>query len=138
MTKFWKNYSLSIVLTALFLVSWSVQTWAGWMKYSNEQQSRGQQVSIFGKDGYIWDWSQATFENWQSEFLQLLSFVLLTSFLIHKGSHESKDGDEEMKALIVSLHERLHKIEKRLPDAELASDAEVAAEPKVAPVSHIV
>lgn len=108
------------------------------MKYSNEQQSRGQQVSIFGKDGYIWDWSQATFENWQSEFLQLLSFVLLTSFLIHKGSHESKDGDEEMKALIVSLHERLHKIEKRLPDAELASDAEVAAEPKVAPVSHIV
>jgi hypothetical protein len=48
--------------------------------------------------GYIWPWAQATFENWQSEFLQLFAFVALTTFLIHKGSPESKDSDEQMQA----------------------------------------
>jgi hypothetical protein len=38
----------------------------------------------------------ATFENWQSEFLQLFTMVILTAFLIHKGSSESKDSDDEM------------------------------------------
>ena len=35
-------------------------------------------------------------ENWQSEFLQLLSFVVLTTFLIHRHSHESRDSQDEM------------------------------------------
>lgn len=90
------------------------------MKYSNEQHSKNQPVAVFGEDGYVWDWGQATFENWQSEFLQLLSFVVLTSFLIHKGSHESKDGDEELKQLVIGLHERLDRLERQqLEDKEL-------------------
>jgi hypothetical protein len=50
-------------------------------------------------------------ENWQSEFLQLLTFVVLTSFLIHRGSHESKDTDEEMMAMLKSIDRRLRKLE---------------------------
>jgi hypothetical protein len=37
---------------------------------------------------------QATFENWESEFLQMLLFVVLTIFLRQKGSSESKSCDE--------------------------------------------
>lgn len=112
MARLWKNYSLSIVLAVLFIVSWGIQTYAGWQKYSNEQIEKHQKPEVFGQQGYVWDWAAATFENWQSEFLQLLSFVVLTSFLIHKGSHESKDGDEEMKALILDIRNRLDRLEK--------------------------
>lgn len=111
MKNFLKNYSLSIVLGILFLLSWGVQSWAGWQRYAGEQAEKGQQATILGSNGYVWEWSEATFENWQSEFLQLLTFVVLTSFLIHKGSHESKDGDEELKEMIRQLHKRLDKLE---------------------------
>lgn len=46
-------------------------------------------------------------ENWQSEFLQLLTFVVLTAFFIHRGSHESRDSDDEMKAMLQRIEQRL-------------------------------
>jgi hypothetical protein len=109
MKNLFKNYGLSLVLAALFLVSWGMQTWTGWMKFQDEQKSHGQTAQVFGSGGYVWEWGEATFENWQSEFLQLLSFVVLTSFLIHKGSHESKDSDEEMQS-------QLNRIERKLSE----------------------
>jgi hypothetical protein len=33
---------------------------------------------------------QATAENWESEFLQMAAYVLLTAFLFQRGSPESK------------------------------------------------
>ena len=51
-------------------------------------------------------WSR-TLENWQSEFLQLLTFVVLTTYLYHKGSHESKDSDEEMQAALARIEQKL-------------------------------
>ncbi|MEV5406982.1 DUF6766 family protein, partial [Streptomyces albidoflavus] len=37
----------------------------------------------------------ATFENWESEFLQMALYVILTAVLIQKGSPESRSPDEE-------------------------------------------
>lgn len=107
----WKNYGLSITLAALFLFSWIAQTAMGWVKYAEEQKEHQQVATVFGDGGYLWHWGEATFENWQSEFLQLLTFVVLTSFLIHKGSHESKDTDEEMMAAINRIEKKLSAIE---------------------------
>ena len=109
--RLWRDYSLSLVLGALFLVSWLVQTVAGWFWYVSEQEQHEQAPQAFGPDGYFWTWLQATMENWQSEFLQLLTFVVLTSFLIHKGSHESRDEQDLMKAQIELILARLE--EKR-------------------------
>lgn len=101
------NYGLTIVLAILFMTSWITQSYAGWKQFSAEQQQHGQQAKLAGEDGYLWDWLAKTMENWQSEFLQLLTFVVLTSFLIHKGSHESRDEDDKTE-------ERLERIEKKL------------------------
>src|SRR5688572_13753991 len=90
MGRLWRDYNLRIVLFALFLVAWIGQTATGWVEFAAEQQQHGQEAAVFGQDGYFWRWGQATLENWQSEFLQLFTFVVLTTFLIHKGSHESK------------------------------------------------
>jgi hypothetical protein len=108
--RLWQDYNLSIILSALFLVSWGLQTWAGWVKFSANQEEHQQVAELFGPSGYVFEWLSATMENWQSEFLQLLTFVVLTASFIHKGSHESKDSDEELKAMIRRIEERLAKI----------------------------
>ena len=108
--RLWQDYNLSIILSALFLVSWGLQTWAGWVKFSANQEEHQQVAELFGPSGYVFEWLSATMENWQSEFLQLLTFVVLTASFIHRGSHESKDSDEELKAMIRRIEERLAKI----------------------------
>ena len=107
MGRFIRNYSLSLVLAALFLGAWLLQTVLGWYEFTAEQREHGQAARWLGAEGYLWTWGRATFENWQSEFLQMLTFVVLTSVLIHKGSHESKDSDEQLRAAVDRIERRL-------------------------------
>ena len=102
-----RDYGLSIVLAGLFFFSWVLQATTGWVEFAAQQGQHGQAAQLFGSDGYIWEFFAATFENWQSEFLQLFTMVVLTAFLIHKGSTESKDSDEEMKLMLNRIEERL-------------------------------
>jgi len=110
--RLWRDYSLSIVLAVLFLASWFVQTISGWFEFVSDQNAHGQAAQAFGADGYIWAWAQATFENWQSEFLQLFTFVVLTTFLIHRESHESRDSNDEMQAQLDRIETRLNELQK--------------------------
>jgi hypothetical protein len=104
------NYGLGWVLLALFLVSWALQTWTGWREFEAEQASHQQSAEVFGDDGYVWAWAQATFENWQSEFLQLLAMAVLTAFLIYKGSGESRDSDDEMQEQLARIERKLNSL----------------------------
>ena len=45
----------------------------------------------------MWQFWESTLENWQSEFLQMFSFAVLSALFIHRGSAESKDSDEQIK-----------------------------------------
>ena len=56
---------------------------------------------------------QSTMENWQSEFLQLLTFVVFTTYLIYRGSHESKDNDDEVFEMLQRIEEKLERLEAR-------------------------
>jgi hypothetical protein len=109
--KLLRDYGLSIVLAVLFLGSWLLQSTTGWVEFVAEQQAHGEQAQLFGSSGYFWSWMQSTFENWQSEFLQLFTMVVLVSFLIHRGSQQSKDSDEELRAQLDEMEERLIRIE---------------------------
>jgi hypothetical protein len=135
MGRLWRDYNLSIVLFALFLASWLGQTVTGWFEFVAEQQQHGQAAQVLGQDGYVWPWAQATLENWQSEFLQLLTFVILTAYLIHKGSHESKDSDDRMQAQLDRIERRLEELARGEAGHGRASvpaafTADAAARPK--------
>ena len=106
-----RDYGLSITLATLFFVSWLLQTWMGWVEFVADQASRGQAAEAFGPEGYVWRWGQSTFENWQSEFLQVFTFIVLTTFLVHRKSHESPDTDYDTEAA-------LRRIEAKLQDLE--------------------
>jgi hypothetical protein len=95
MSKILRNNGLSIVLTLLFLLFLVGQAVAGMYEYNDEQQEHGQPTVDFA--GYLntSHFVEATTENWESEFLQMFFFVVLTACLFQKGSAESKDPDKE-------------------------------------------
>jgi hypothetical protein len=109
--RLWRNHSLSITIAVLFLIAWVLQTVLGWGEYVAEQISLGEQPEVFGPTGYLWSWGRATFENWQSEFLQVFAFIVLTTFLIHRHSHESPDTDYDTEAALRRIEARLARIE---------------------------
>ncbi len=82
------DYGAGYLLAALFLASWVLQTWFGWVEYRDEGALHGQAPTLVG---YMPLWARATFENWQSEFLQVLAAALIFRKLLLKGSPESKE-----------------------------------------------
>ncbi|MEJ7683989.1 MAG: DUF6766 family protein [Segetibacter sp.] len=91
---FYKN-SLTIVFFLLFLVSLIGQFFAGWKEYNNDLKDDNYppvKVSEYITSGHF---ISSTFENWESEFLQMALFVILTRTLRQKGSSESKKLDEK-------------------------------------------
>ena len=118
MQRLWRDYGLSMTLIVLFIGSWALQTWMGWVEFQGDQAVHGQQAVAFGDDGYFWSWGQATFENWQSEFLQVFVFVVLTTFLIHKKSHESPDTDYDSEASLRRIEAKIDRLEERVAGHE--------------------
>lgn len=118
MGRFLRDYGLSLALAALFLGSWIAHALTGWVAFAADQQSHNQVAQLFGADGYIWEWLDSTFENWQSEFLQLAAFTIATAYLVYAGSSESPDGEERIEAKLDALLEQSavdpKEIEKRL------------------------
>jgi SNF2 family DNA or RNA helicase len=108
MKRLWRNYSLSITLAMLFFLAWLGQLVTQWFTWTNEQQEHQQPVEV---GDFLWQFWTSTLENWQSEFLQLLTFVVLTSFLIHRNSPESKDSDEQMQRSLNRIEQRLKALE---------------------------
>ena len=95
MKKFLKNNGLSIVFFLLFIFSIIGQIVTGLKQHNEEMKDEGgQQLNLpqYLSSGHF---LQSTFENWESEFLQMALFVILTMFLYQKGSSESKDPDKK-------------------------------------------
>jgi hypothetical protein len=85
-----RDRGLTLSLMAMFLLFLVGQLITGIAEYNSEQEQHGHAtVTMTGylATGHPWE---ALFENWESEFLQMAVFVLLTTFLIQKGSPESR------------------------------------------------
>jgi hypothetical protein len=95
MRKFLKNNGLSITFLALFILSLLGQIITGFHEYNKEREEDGLQAIALGAYLTSGHFLQATFENWESEFLQMGLFVVLTVCLYQKGSSESKSFEEE-------------------------------------------
>lgn len=94
MPKLIKNHGLSITMFTIFFVTLVGLAVTGWQNYNEDQQEHGQQT--VGLVEYLTtpDFGEAVFENWESEFLQMGAYVVLTIMLFERGSSESKDPDK--------------------------------------------
>jgi hypothetical protein len=98
MLKYIRNNSLSIVFLLMFLIALTGQFLTGMKEHNKERAEDGKAPLRAGQYIQSGHFIQATFENWESEFLQMALFVWLTIFLYQKGSSESKafEGEEEV------------------------------------------
>ena len=96
MRKSVRENSLSTVMFGLFAVFLVLMSFAGVRQYNEEQTDHGEAPVSYVKYLTTGSFVEAVFENWESEFLQMGGFVLLTVWLRQKGSPESKklEGDE--------------------------------------------
>ncbi len=86
---FYRN-GLSIVVLSLMVIFWFAQFITGWKDHNETLQEHGQQKLSAGEYLSSGHFISSTFENWESEFLQMTIYVLLTIGLRQKGSSESK------------------------------------------------
>ncbi len=95
MRRIFKEHGLSIVMFGLFFALLTGQSLTGHRQYNADQ--REHQERPVGYVAYISSgrFIESVFENWESEFLQMGSYVLFTVFLFQRGSAESKDPEGE-------------------------------------------
>ena len=88
--------SLSIVLLAVMLLFWAGQFVTGWKDHNSDLTEHGRAALTAFQYAGSGHFISATFENWESEFLQMAIYVLLTIWLRQMGSSESKklEGEE--------------------------------------------
>lgn len=98
--KFSVAYSFAIVTAVLFVVSWVGQLVFQLIEVRNEASQHGQSFSW----GDFWpQFLSSTFENWQSEFLQLVWQAVGLTLFYFWGSSQSRESDDRMEAKIDAL-----------------------------------
>ncbi len=94
MKKLLYNNGLSIVFFSLFVITLIGQIFFGIQEHNKELTDAGSTSDSLFQYLTTGHFFQSTFENWESEFLQMGFFVWFTIFLRQKGSSESKSCDE--------------------------------------------
>lgn len=96
-----------MILVGLFLVSLIGQFYFQYQHEVNQAVQHAEPAPEPLSGEYMSSFWASTLENWQSEFLQLASFVILATYFIHRGSPQSRDGDDELKRDIKAIREKL-------------------------------
>jgi hypothetical protein len=88
-----RDHGLLLANVGLFVIFFVGMVLAGVGSYNADQVAHHEgEVSLAGYL-HTGDFYEATFENWESEFLQMGSYVVLTAYLFQRGSSESKPID---------------------------------------------
>ena len=95
-----KRYAYLWITLAFFLVSIGLHWYFGWHAFVAEQSSHGEPAELAT---YLNEMSRDTFENWQSEFLQLIWQVVGLAFFLYVGSPSSKENDDRLEAKVDAL-----------------------------------
>ena len=85
-----REHGLLLVNASLFVAFLIGMTLTGWHVASNEAVLHGGAPETLAAYLQSGEFYEAVSENWESEFLQMGSYVVLTVFLFQKGSSESK------------------------------------------------
>ncbi|QCQ98011.1 DUF6766 family protein [Brevundimonas sp. SGAir0440] len=95
MKRFLRDNGLTLVLGLLFVACLAGQALTGLTSESADRAQHGEpalhMVAYLGSGAFL----SSLFENWESEFLQMSTYVVLTAYLMQRGSPESKDLDAE-------------------------------------------
>ena len=89
-----RKYAYGWLTLGFFLGSLVLHWYFGWRAFADEAQQHGQAPETAG---YLMEMLRDTFENWQSEFLQLLWQVAGLAYFLYIGSPSSKENDDRLE-----------------------------------------
>ena len=95
-----KRYAYGWITAIFFLVSICLHWLFGWFAYVDEAREHGAQPET---SAYVMEMARDTFENWQSEFLQLIWQVVGLAYFLYVGSPSSKENDDRIEAKVDAL-----------------------------------
>src|SRR5919198_5724919 len=95
MRRFIRDHSLSLFFLVLFLAALVGQAIAGHALHNNDALAHSGETMSFWRYLRSSDFGNAVMENWQSEYLQFMLFMLATVWLVERGSPESKQPGEQ-------------------------------------------
>ena len=95
-----KGYAYAWITLAFFLGSLVLHWWFGWRAFIDEAAQHGQSPQF---DQFAIQAARDTFENWQSEFLQLLWQVVGLAYFLYLGSPSSHENDDRLEAKVDAL-----------------------------------
>jgi hypothetical protein len=95
-----RKYAYAWITLTFFLVSLFLHWYFGWQAYVDEAREHGSAPEV---NAYLVEMGRDTFENWQSEFLQLLWQVVGLAYFLYIGSPSSKENDDRLEAKIDAL-----------------------------------
>ena len=101
-----KRYAYAWITLAFFIGSFGLHWTFGWFAFADEARQHGQSPEMAA---WLVEMSRDTFENWQSEFLQLLWQVVGLAYFLYVGSPSSKENDDRVEAKIDALLELVGK-----------------------------
>lgn len=93
--RFWRDNALSTVVLGCFLLFWVGQSVAGLDSYNQDRASHRPRTVTYSQDLRTSHFWEATSENWESEFMQMGFFVVLTVYLKQRGSAASNPYPDE-------------------------------------------
>jgi hypothetical protein len=94
-SRFIRDHSLSLFFLVIFLAALVGQAIAGHALHNNDAMAHHGETMSFWRYIRSSDFGNAVMENWQSEYLQFMLFMLATVWLVERGSPESKKPGEE-------------------------------------------
>ena len=94
------KYSYAWLTLAFFLVSMLLHWHFGWQAFQDEAREHGKSPEFAQ---FVTEAARDTFENWQSEFLQLLWQVVGLAYFLYLGSPSSKENDDRLEAKLDEL-----------------------------------
>jgi hypothetical protein len=95
-----RRYAYAYLTAGFFLVSFFLHWLFGWYAFVEGQRAHGETPQLAS---YLVEMGRDTFENWQSEFLQLLWQVVGLAYFLYVGSPSSKENDDRTEAKIDAL-----------------------------------
>ncbi|QIL02995.1 hypothetical protein G7078_09555 [Sphingomonas sinipercae] len=95
-----RKYAYAWITVAFFLISLALHWLFGWYAFADSAREHGQAPDV---SAYLVEMGRDTFENWQSEFLQLLWQVVGLAYFLYVGSPSSKENDDRIEAKVDAL-----------------------------------
>ena len=99
MRRILRDQSLTLVMLGIFALLLVAQSVTGERQYNQDQTAHGEATVGYVDYLQTGHFIEATFENWESEFLQMGMYVLLTAYLFQRGSAESRDPEDPHEAV---------------------------------------